>query len=310
MAMRNYLNFNEAKEFYIERVLYHIHYKKFGKRIKEEIASHMDDMYDDFKNDFDNELDVAKKVIDEMGDPDELGLELKEANKRKLFIARLFKIAIGLGIIPLTFFVIVLITNIYDEVHTYFYATDIETKEMQIIEKCNDGKPIKLLIEFEDNGIIHRFYLPEEKKETGYTLFHTESIKVFNISIKDKFSSYGASNGANDNVIQLCKERYAPIQSCYYIFLGPTAERYIKLYYEPIDSNSGLEPYWSDFIEYPQNGTYDEPIIIFEKCPAGYRHNTYKRFDENKNIYRPEPTSDVNDCDSNGIRVHSSTVTY
>ena len=270
----------------------------------------MDDMYEDFSTGCDDEIEITKNVLDEMGDPNKLGLELKEANKRKLFIARIFKIAIGLSIIPLTFFILILITNIHSELTTYFHATDIETKEAQIVEKYNDGKPIKLLIEFEDNGIIHRFYLPKEKKETGYNLFHTESIKVFNISIKDKFSSCGASNGANDSVIQLCKERYAHIQSCYYIFLGPTAERYIKLYYEPIDSDSDLEPYWSDFIEYPQNGTYDEPIIIFEECPAGYRHNTYKRFDENKNIYSPEPTTDITDCDSNEISVHSSTVTH
>ena len=84
MAMRKFYNFKEKKELYIERVLFNIHYKRLGKRIKEEISNHMDDMYEDFSSTCDDEYEITRKVLEEMGDPDELGLQFKEANKRKL----------------------------------------------------------------------------------------------------------------------------------------------------------------------------------------------------------------------------------
>ncbi len=281
MAMRKYHDFKSAKEIYIERVLYHIHYGKLKKRIKTEIENHMNDMYDDFKGDFDTEIEVTKKVIEEMGDPDDLGLELKEANKTKLFIARLYKTALGVGAIPLALFAIVLIANIWSEISTYFHATDIETKEMQIVEKFNDGEPIHLLAEVEHNGIVYRYYLPDERPENNSVLFHTESIKIFNISVKDKFVSYGRSSGPDDNEMQLSIGRTFGTDNLWILY-GETKQKYEKRYYEPIDSDSGLEPYWSDFITVPQYGTYENPVIIYDQAPEGYKWNKLQSFDENK----------------------------
>lgn len=90
--MREIKDFDSEKRIYIGKVLGHIHHKKLHTRIYEEISNHMDDMYDDFKNDFDNELDVAKKVIDEMGDPEELGNELKKAHKDTLRFIKTIRI--------------------------------------------------------------------------------------------------------------------------------------------------------------------------------------------------------------------------
>lgn len=281
MAMRKFYNFKEAKEIYIERVLYHIHYGRLKKRIKEEIENHMDDMYDDFKNDFDNELDVAKKVVDEMGDPDELGLELKEANKTKLFIARLFKIAIGVSAIPLAIFAIVLITNIWSEISPYFHATDIETKEMQIVENYNNGEPIHLLAEVEHDGIVYRYYLPDKRPENNSILFKTQSIKVFGISVRDKFAEYGRSSGPDDNEMRLSIGNSFGTDHLWILY-GETKQKYVKRYYEPIDAGSGLDPYWSDFITVPQYGTYENPIIIYDQAPEGYKWNSFQSYDENK----------------------------
>lgn len=285
MAMRKFYNFKEAKEIYIERVLYHIHYGKLKKRIKAEIENHLDDMYDDFKNDFNNELDTAKKVIDKMGDPDELGLDIKDANKRMLFIARLLKIGIGICAIPLTFFILVLITNIHNELHPYFSATDIETKEMQIVEKFNDGKPIHLLAEVEQDGIIYRYYLPDERPENNFILFTTQSIKVFGISVRDKFVEYGRSSGPDNNELQLNIGNSPYNDDHLWVLYGETGPKYVKRYYEPKDTNSGLEPYWSDFIEIPQYGTYENPVIIYDKSPEGYKWNYIESYDENKEKY-------------------------
>lgn len=303
MAMRKFHDLKSAKEIYIERVLYHIHYGKLKKRIKAEIENHMDDMYDDFKNDFEFEIDAVNKVVDEMGDPDKLGLELKEANKRILLFARLFKIAIGICAIPLSFFILVLISNIHGELTTYFHATDIETKEMQIVEKYNDGEPIRLLAEIEYDGIVYRYYFPDEQPENKFVLFKTQSVKVFGISFRDKFLEYGRSSGPDVNELSLTIGDARYNYDDLWVLYGETGPKYIKRYYEPIDEESGLEPYWSDFIEVPQSGTYENPVIIYSQSPEGYKWNTFQRYDENKEIYvYPKDDNKLNYYSSESIQ--------
>lgn len=287
MSMRKFYNFEEAKEIYVEQVLYHIHYGKLKKRIKAEIENHMDDMYDDFKNDFDNELDVAKKVVDEMGDPDELGLELKETNKRTLWVARFFKIAIGISAIPLAFLFMVLISNIYSEVNPYFSATDIETKEMRIVEKYNDGQPIKFLFETEVDGIVHRYYLPETQNETNDILFHTQSIKVFGISVKDKFVEYGRSSGPLDNEMIIQTDISVWLHDSYLVLTAPAEYKYVrfKFQYDGESTDDNSTAFWSDYIEIPSNITYDNPFICFIDCPDGCYWFQREFYNENKEVY-------------------------
>ncbi len=283
MFMRNFSNFNEAKDFYIEQVLYHIHYKKLRKRIKEEIENHMDDMYDDFKNDFDNELDVTKKVIEEMGDPDELGIELKEANKKILRIARAFKVTLALSIIPALIFCQTVLYDPIMEIKEYYKAVDIATLEIQMSEKYNDGKPIKLFAEADHNGRVHRYYVPYEQPEGRFEYFHTESIIIFGKSYKDKFLYFGRGGGpySDEHKFNLSQGTLADYLL---VFTAPTEEKYIKMYLEPIYSDSGLEPYWSDFVEYPQNGTYENPVSVLIDLPEGYHWSYLKEFDENKEL--------------------------
>ncbi|MBR5320817.1 MAG: hypothetical protein IKU41_03135 [Clostridia bacterium] len=283
--MRDLKDFNTEKSIYIGKVLDHIHYKKLHSRIYEEISNHMDDMYEDFSSTCDDEKEVTRKVLEEMGHPHYLGLELKKTNKAKLFWARVFKLAIGISVIPLVLFGMVLISNIYNELHTYFYATDIETKEIQIVENYNNGESIHLLTEIEHDGIVYRYYLPDKQPENKYVFFKTKSIKVFGISVKDKFVEHGMSSGPDSNQIRLGIGNTWIFNDYLWVLYGETDSKYIKKYYEPIDQNSGLKPYWSDFIEIPQNGTYENPIIIYMKIPEGYRWNTYKYFDENKEEY-------------------------
>lgn len=282
MAMRNYLNFNEAKEFYTERVLYHIHYKKLGKRIKEEIANHMDDMYDDFKNDFISELDATKKVVDEMGDPDELGLELKEANKKILRIVRTFKVTLALSIIPALIFCQTVLYDPIMEIKEYYKAVDIATLEIQMSEKYNNGKPVRLFAEADHNGKVHRYYVPDEQPEGRFEYIHTESITVLGKSCKDKFLYFGRGGGGYSDIHEFKLDYHSP--DYLLVLTAPTEARYYKMYLKPFSSDSGLEPYWSDYVEYPQNGTYDKPVSVLIDLPEGYYRSFFEKFDENKEL--------------------------
>ncbi len=284
MFMRKFSNFNEAKEIYIERVLYHIHYKKLGKRIKEEIENHMDDMYDDFKNDFDDEIDIAKKIIDEMGDPDELGLELKEANKNILRIIRAFKITLILSIIPALLFCQIVLYDPIMEIMQYYKAVDITTIEARMSEEYNKGKPIRLFADADHNGKVHRYYVPDEQPEGRFMCIHTESITILGKNYKDKFLYYGCSSGGYSDVHHFNLD----YNSADYLLVltSPTEAKYYKMYLEPINSDSGLKPYWSDFIEYPQNGTYDKPVSVLVDLPEGYHWSLFERFNENKELIK------------------------
>ena len=282
MFMRYFSSFNEAKEFYIERVLYHIHYKKLRKRIKEEIENHMDDMYDDFKNDFDDEPDVTKKVVDEMGDPDELGLELKEANKKILRIVRAFKVTLALSIIPALIFCQTVLYDPIMEIKEYYKAVDTATIEAQMSEKYNNGKPIRLFAEADHNGKVHRYYVSDEQPEGRFVCFHTESITVLGKSCKDKFLYFGCSSGGYSDIHQFNLDYHSP--DYLLVLTAPTEAKYYKMYLEPINSDSGLEPYWSDYVEYPQNGTYNNPVSVLVDLPEGYHWSYVKEFDENKEL--------------------------
>ena len=55
--------------------------KKLHTRIYEELSNHMDDMHEDFSSICNDEKEVTQRVLDEMGNPEKLGYELKNANK-------------------------------------------------------------------------------------------------------------------------------------------------------------------------------------------------------------------------------------
>lgn len=289
MAMRKFYNFKEAKEIYIERVLYHIHYGKLKKRIKSEIENHMDDMYDDFKNDFNNELDTAKKVIDEMGDPDELGLKLKDANKRILCIARIFKVALTIFIILIPILCQTVFYDFFGDIKTYYRATDIETKEMRIVEKYNDGEPIKFLFETEVDGIVHRYYLPEKQSENSDIYFHTQSIKVWGISVKDKFVEYGRATGPLDNELTIQLDASVKLGDSYLVLTAPADYKYVRFrfQYNNLSIADEESAFWGDYIEIADDITYENPFVVFVDCPDGCYWYRREFYNENKEVVIP-----------------------
>ncbi len=273
---------------FLDNVCMHIHYKKLRRRIRGELSDHMEDMLDEIKEQYPNEADAMQAVREHMGNPDELGKELKRANKPLLMRVLILRISIII-LLVLSFPIIYsFIYDVFDDIRTYTWASDIETREQMLSEEYNDGKPIKLLVEYENNGYKFRFYVPTEQDENENKLLSTASIKFLGISIYDKFGDLGCStwSSQNDYRIPLYDKPFIDdiFDDYIHVLTGDTEAKYIKVYYEPIDKISGLEPYWSDFIAIPQGATYEQPIIIHENTPEGYYRIRQERFDENKKI--------------------------
>lgn len=282
--MREIKDFDTEKKIYIGKVLNHIHYKKLHTRIYNELSNHMDDMYDDFKNDYDNELDVAKKVIDEMGDPDELGLELKEANKKILRIARAFKVTLALSIIPVLIFCQTVLYDVIIEIAEYYKAVDIATIEARMSEEYNNGEPIRLFAEADHNGKVSRYYVPDEQPEGRFVCIHTESITVLGKSYKDKFLYFGCSGSGYSDIHKFTLDYNS--HDYLLVLTAPTEAKYYKMYLQPVYPDSGLGPYWSDYVEYPQNGTYENPVSVLIDLPEGYHWSYIENFDANKKLIK------------------------
>ena len=278
--MKELKDFNTEKSIYIGKVLNHIHYKKLHTRIYEEISNHMDDMYEDFSAECDDEKEVTKKVLEEMGHPHYLGLELKKANKTKLFWARAFKIACVFLTLPMLYSVYVLVAHIGMEVSDYFHADTVEEAEEWILENRTDGQPIELLTELEHDGVVHRIYAPQVQNKESFQIYHIYSIEFFGFNIKNRFDRSHCHYEPNDNYTMASLDQ-RPIRDELIIYFNTPDYQYMKV--EFIPTEDGLERYWSDFIEIPQGATINNPKYFILDCPDGYRWSNYERFDENKN---------------------------
>ena len=280
--MREIKDFDTEKKIFIGKVLNHIHYTKLHTRIYEELSNHMDDMYEDFSKTCDDEKEITKRVLDEMGHPHYLGLELKKANKRILFWVKVFKIIFTVISLPLTYLIIALVANAVTDVADFARSYTVSEAEQWIVENKTDGEPIKLLTEIEHNGVIHKIYVPEIQDET-FDIYQINSVKLFGINIKDKFEYNHSSYHSSDEytIANLNTETYR-LSDALLIYFDDPEEEYMKVELIPVEK--GLKETWSDFIKIPQNGTVEEPQYAYFDCPDGYRWNHYERFDENKEL--------------------------
>lgn len=278
--MKEIKDFDTEKKIYIGKVLNHIHYKKLHTRIYEEISSHMDDMYEDFSASCDDEIEITKKVLEEMGNPHYLGLELKKTNKTKLLQVGVIKTLCILLCLPVLYSVWVTIVHIGMEFENYFYADTVEEAEEYILENRTDGQSIKLLAELEHDGVVHRIYVPQVQNKEDFQIYHIYSIKFFGFNIKNRFDRSHCHYEPNDNYTMASLDQQ-PIRDELMIFYNTPDYQYIKVQFKPVED--GLEEYWSDFIKIPQDATIDDPKFFILDCPDGYRWNNFERFDENKN---------------------------
>ena len=279
--MRELKDFNTEKNIYIGKVLNHIHYKKLHARIYEEISSHMDDMYEDFSTECNDEKEVTKKVLEEMGHPHYLGLELKKANRVKILQAKTIKTLCILLCLPFLYSVWVMVIQIGTEFENYFYADTAEEAEEWILENRTYGQPIKLLTELEHDGVVHRIYVPQVQNKEDFQIYHIYSIEFFGFNIKNRFDRSHCHYEPNGNYTMASLDQH-PIRDELIIYFNTPDYRYMKV--EFIPTEDGLERYWSDFIEIPQGATVDNPKYFILDCPDGYRWSNYERFDENKEV--------------------------
>lgn len=279
--MKESKGFDTEKKIYIGKVLDHIHYKKLHTRIYEEISTHMDDMYEDFSSNCDDEKEITRKVLDEMGNPHYLGLELKKVNRTKLFWVKIFKIACIFLTLPILYSAYVLIAHIGAEISDYFQADTVEEAEQWLIENRTDGKPIKLLTEIEHEGVVHRIYVPENQDEEYFIIYHIHSTEFFGINVKNRFVRSNAHFESTDTYT-IAFLNYPLFTDELHIYFSNPEYKYIKVYFEPFVYGEGHEEYWSDFIEIPQDATIDDPKYFILDSPDGYHWGIYERFDENK----------------------------
>lgn len=281
--MKEIKDFNTEKNIYIGKVLNHIHYKKLHTRIYEELSTHLDDMYEDFSSTRDDEEEITRKVLEEMGNPDELGKELQEIHKSVLLRVKILKTIFCIILIMLTPFIFDTIFTAGEEIYNFITSFTIEEAEQWIVENKEEVNSIKLITEFEYDGVIHKIYAPEPQGE-NFKIYHIRSIKCFGINIKNRFdpTHYLYINTDGGVMVDLNPET-AKFDKSLFIFLDSnTKAKYFKVKYIPTED--GLEEYWSDFIEIPQDATIDDPKYFILDCPDGYRWNSYKRFDENKEV--------------------------
>ena len=283
--MREIKDFETEKNIFIGKVLNHIHYKKLHTRIYEELSNHMDDMYEDFSSNCDDETEITKKILEEMGHPDILGKQLKNANKRTLTFVKALRIMFSFVSIPLIISCISLGSFVVDEIMAYFHAEDINTIEEKVKQEVFNGVEIKLLADVEHNNTIYKVYVPVVQSKHYVTAIGTHSITVFGIPVKDKFILRGGgSTSVMDGSIHVSLNDEYPLNDYIIVYFGDNEETYVKKYFEPLSTEENLEPYWSDFIEVPQDATPDNPKWILIDSPDGYRTRQYERFDENKEV--------------------------
>lgn len=278
--MREIKDFDTEKKIFIGKVLNHINYSKLHARIYEELSNHMDDMYEDFNSTCDYEKEITKKVIDEMGDPDELGEQLKKANAPVLLRAKILKSILSVIIILLSPFFFDTIYSVGEEIYSCATSFTVEEAEQWIEEKITKGENVKFLTEVEFDGVVHRIYVHENQYEE-FEIEHIYSVKLLGINIKNRFQ-YGHSTyiiSDDYTIANLNTETYR-LSDALFIYFNDPLEEYIKVEYISMDDDSKCG--WSDYIKIPQNGTYENPQYVVFDCPDGYRWRNYKRFDKNK----------------------------
>ncbi len=275
--MREAKDYATEKNIYIGTVLNHIPYNKLHPRIYADISSHMDDMYEDLQNDYSDENELTKKIIDEMGDPNELGKELQKIHKPALLRAKINK-----TIISVLFFLLCPFMVIYvcDGIADYFNSYSVKEAEEHFIEYYDEGE-VNLLYEFEHDGVVHIFLVPEAQDEQ-FEIYHLSSAKIFGFNSKSRFDiSYHSYLVTESYVIADLTPQTVALDDAVFIFFDNPKEKYIKVRFIPTDVEN--EEYWSDFTALPENATKTSPINMFFECPDGYRWEEFEGFDSEKN---------------------------
>lgn len=275
--MRKIQDFDTEKKIFIGKVLNHIHYNKLHARIYEELSNHMDDMHEDFSNTCDDEREITKRILDEMGNPDELGNELQKIHKSVLLRARIRRTIISTIVTLLCPFIVF---SVCESASDFINSSSIKNIEKELNEYQTDG--VELLTEFEYEGVEHKIYTPVIQDE-NFRVYHASSIKLFGLNVKNRFKiNYQTYFSTESYALMDLEPDTVALTDAIFIFFDNPQEKYIKIRYIPTEDN--IEEYYSDYIELCQSGTIETPECVVFDCPDGYRWNNYERYDENKEL--------------------------
>lgn len=253
--------------------------KKLYKRIYNELSEHMDDMYDDFVSNGIDESYVPEKVIEEMGNAEELGKELYNANKKRYLITTTIAFLVRTAII---LFCVICAPPILDELVDYIQYFDIKSVEAALKEEYGE---ITFMGEYESNGKNYRLYAPVNQPEDRYEVYSAESAEFFGKNLPDKYHSFGCDFSGSPHIACM----FINVGDCYLcenahfeVFLAPSNAKYVSFTYEACN---GCNPYTTDKNEITSEifEIKDAPCVIEVESIQGYSMYKYNYFDENLN---------------------------
>lgn len=270
--------------------------KRLYKRIYNELSEHMDDMYEDFVNDGIGESSVPELIVEEMGNAEELGKELYNANKKKYLASRTTTLLVRTAIILIC---LIYAPTVLNELVDYVQYFDVEDVETALTEEYGE---ITFLGEYESNGQKYRLYVPITQPEDCYDVYFAESAKFFGKNLPDKYSSFGHEFSGSP-IISCMFTNSGDCFMCenvhFEVFLAPSNAKYVSFTYKPCYH---YNPYATDDDEITGEifEITDAPCVIEVESIQGYSMYKYNYFDENLNpIDKPfdnqykKPTSSI-----------------
>lgn len=272
--------YQKLKENYLSVACKPIHKeKRLYKRIYNELSEHMDDMYEDFVNNGIDEDSVPELIIEEMGNAEELGKELYNANKKKYLTSRTITLLVRTAIILIC---LIYAPPILDELVDYVQYFDVKDVETALIEEYGE---MTFLGEYESNGGNYRLYIPVTQPEDCYKVYFAESAKFFGKNLPNKYSSFGYDfSGSplitctfiNSGDCFMCEN------ARFEVFLAPSNAKYVSFTYKPCYH---YNPYATEENEITSEifEITDAPCVIEIESIQGYSMYKYNYFDENLN---------------------------
>lgn len=272
--------YQRLKENYLSIACKSIHKdKRLYKRIYKELSEHMDDMYDDFAINNIDETSIPEMIIAEMGNAEELGKELYNANKKKYWTS----LTITILLRTIIFFVLLTYAPpMLNEAVDYMRYWDVETIEDTLTQEYGE---ITFLGEYESNNKTYRLYIPVVQPKDCYEVYSAMSGTIWGKNLPDKFRSY-YRDYHNSPMIQCSFIRSDDCFPCggadAIIFLAPTNAKYISFTYKPCSTCnpdvSEEETITSEVFEIA-----DVPCVIPIEYIQGYSMYKFNYFDENLN---------------------------
>lgn len=231
---------NLAFERYLSTVCDFFPIHRLRKRIYTELSVHMEELLGTYLGQGMEPQAAQEAVLTEMGDPEILRRELKQAYRHTIWRIRLQRLVSVAFICLFTMYVLV---PIGDELKTYYYSAPLADAEAQLTSACAEvGGGVKFLQEVEYNGRLYRYYVPEQQEENCNRVYCMESVRVFGKELHNRFVLSGTlkSDGGlfmDDLYFSYCWRRSASASASPFDWYGdePTEKATVLIFAEHKD---------------------------------------------------------------------------